>query len=90
MTTPADQDASGPRDARSRDDDRLRQNGRRVYRSDGRGTKPRSPVLALLVLVAVAVVIAVTGVAANSSALDGSQSTPSTFKLLPVTTTPTS
>jgi hypothetical protein len=44
-------------------------------------------VLAVIVLVLVAVVIALAGVAANSSAFDSSKSTPSTFKLLPINTT---
>jgi ferric-dicitrate binding protein FerR (iron transport regulator) len=52
-----------------------------------RRRRRRSPLLAIVVLVAVAVVIALAGVAARGSGLEGSQETPSTFKLLPITTT---
>ena len=47
----------------------------------------RSRTLAVAVIVLVAIVIVLIGVAAGSSALDGSQGTPATFKLLPITTT---
>ena len=48
---------------------------------------PRSRLLAVIVLVLVAIVIALAGVAAGGSGLNGSQGTPGTFKLLPITTT---
>ncbi len=41
----------------------------------------------MIVLVLVAIVIALAGVAATSSAFDGSQGDTGTFKLLPITTT---
>lgn len=47
----------------------------------------RSRALAVIVLVLVAIVIALAGVAANSSAFQGSQGEPGTFKLIPLTTT---
>ena len=50
----------------------------------------RSPGLAVVVLIAMAVVIALAGVAANDGGLQGSQSDTGTFKLLPITTTTTS
>jgi hypothetical protein len=47
----------------------------------------RSRMLAVIVLVLVAIVIALAGVAAGSSAFNGSQDDLGTFKLLPITTT---
>ena len=47
----------------------------------------RSRLLAVIVLVLVAVVIALTGVAARGSGLEGSQGDTGIFKLLPITTT---
>ena len=46
--------------------------------------------LAVIVLVLVAIVIALAGVAAGSSAFNGSQGDLGTFKLLPITTSTTS
>jgi hypothetical protein len=43
--------------------------------------------VAAIVLVLVAIVIALAGVAAGGSALNGSQGDAGTFKLLPITTT---
>jgi hypothetical protein len=43
--------------------------------------------LAVVVLVVIAVVIALTGVAARDGGLDGSKGEVGTFKLLPLTTT---
>ena len=54
------------------------------------GRHRRSPILALIVLVAIAVIIALAGVAARGDGLDGSQTDTGTFKLLPITTTSTS
>ena len=48
---------------------------------------PRSRMVAAIVLVLVAIVIALAGVAAGGSALNGSQGDAGTFKLLPITTT---
>ena len=71
---------------------------RRVYRSSGgdvpaRGRRGRagrrSRISAVIVLVLLAIVIALAGIAANTSAFEGSQSVPDTFKLLPITTTTT-
>jgi hypothetical protein len=56
----------------------------RVYRADG---GRRSRALAVIVLVLAAIVIVLVGVAATSSAFDGSQGDTATFKLLPITTT---
>ena len=56
----------------------------RVYRVDG---GRRSRMLAVIVLVLVAIVIALAGVAANGSTFNGSQGDTGTFKLLPLTTT---
>ena len=71
---------------------------RRVYRSSsgdvpargrrGRGGR-RSRIPAVIVLILVAIVIALAGIASNTSAFEGSQSVPDTFKLLPITTTTT-
>lgn len=49
----------------------------------------RSRIPAVIVLVLVAIVIVLAGIAANTSALEGSQGVPDTFKLLPITTTTT-
>jgi hypothetical protein len=56
----------------------------------GAGKQRRSPIIALLVLVAIAVVITLTGIAARGGGLDGSRTDPGTFRLLPITTTTTS
>jgi hypothetical protein len=47
----------------------------------------RSRLLAVIVLVLMAVVIALVGIAANTTAFSGPEGTPGTFKLLPITTT---
>jgi hypothetical protein len=49
----------------------------------------RTPILAILALVLVAVAIALTGLAARDGGLAGSGSEPGAFRLLPVTTTST-
>ena len=54
------------------------------------GKQRRSPVLALVVLVAIAVIIALAGVAARDGGLNGSAGRSGAFKLLPITTTTTS
>jgi hypothetical protein len=49
----------------------------------------RTPILAIVALVLVAVAIALTGLAARDGGLAGSESEPGAFKLLPITTTTT-
>jgi hypothetical protein len=57
----------------------------------GRALKQRrSPVLALLVIVAIAVVIVLAGLAARGGGLNGSEDNVGTFNLLPISTTTTS
>jgi hypothetical protein len=57
----------------------------------GRAVKQRrSPVLAMLVIIAIAIVIALAGLAARGGGLNGSQDDAGTFKFLPITTTTTS
>ena len=50
----------------------------------------RTPILAVVLFIAIAVVIMLAGVASRDGGLQGSQSETGTFKLLPITTTTTS
>jgi hypothetical protein len=50
----------------------------------------RTPILAVVVFMAIAVVIILAGVASRDGGMQGSQGETGTFKLLPITTTTTS
>ena len=59
------------------------------FSAAGRPMK-RSPIMAVVVLIAIAVIITLAGVASRDGGLQGSQNETGTFKLLPITTTTTS
>jgi hypothetical protein len=69
--------------------DQSRSGSRAALASGAGHPTKRTPILAVVALIAIAVVIALAGVASRDGGLQGSQSETGTFKLLPITTTTT-
>jgi hypothetical protein len=79
------------RAARQNESARRTGSGRRIVPASAPGRRmKRSPIMAVVVLIAIAVIITLAGVASRDGGLQGSQNETGTFKLLPITTTTTS